>query len=241
MKVESKTSAELIFREIFVEDVYDIRKFPNGFFNTMIDIGSYVGHFSMLARVLQPQAKIIAFEPCKKNYCKLKENVANLNIECSTKALGRGGYLFEQKDEPKRRKKLKAHSIAFANKIDRPSLFKKMFLKPIKSYPLYELVDFNNIEGNYCLKIDCEGGEASLIDDLKAEEIIRKAAHIGMEIHCANEDNAKGERFKIYGLPSLEIYKNWLQKFENTHDIKWTEDDTLPTRGTVVMTKKDIL
>ena len=115
----------------------------------------------------------------------------------------------------------------------------KIFSKSIKTYPLQELVDIKSLGNNYCLKVDCEGGESSLIDDEDAEKIILGAAHVATEIHCAYKGNIKGERFLTIGLPKVEQYLSWLKRFEKTHECKWTEN-ILPIRGTIVMTRKDL-
>lgn len=247
MEIESKESLNLVFQGVVVNDVYDFRKFPPNFFENIIDIGAYVGYFSIFARFLQPKARILAYEPCKRNYHKLVKNTRNLNIQTFRKALGCGDFLSElKKDVSGRYANLPGHAAEFISEKNRKkSLLWRMLAEPIKSFRLQELVNIKDLGDNYCLKIDCEGGEASLIDDEEAEKIIRGAAHAAIEIHCAYKGDKKCERFLAQrylsmGLPRVEQYFSWLKKFENTHMCKWTEEK-FPVRGTIVLTRRGLI
>jgi FkbM family methyltransferase len=227
--VESSVSRELIRREM-MDDVYRVRQFPKNFFSVAVDIGAYVGHFSSFVKALHPRCRVVAFEPCRHNLDRLKRNTAGRDIEIVEKALGDGSILYEQNVEPARPGvDLAGHSIMFTATGNGR--------KEVQSAPLEDLLDGVDLSGNYCLKIDCEGGERVLLENPRAEAIVRGAAHFGMEVHCSFEGNVKGERFLALDLPVAEDWTRWLQQFSKTHRIEWAEDK-LPIRGTVVMTRR---
>lgn len=57
--------------------------------NCILDIGANTGVYSLIAKSLNPSAKVFAFEPVKRIYEKLKENAAlnQFDIHCINKAL----------------------------------------------------------------------------------------------------------------------------------------------------------
>lgn len=59
-----------IIREIFMQDLYDMRMLKSGLPENpvVIDIGANIGLFSMLILSHVPGARIIAFEPMPGNY-----------------------------------------------------------------------------------------------------------------------------------------------------------------------------
>ncbi len=85
---------------VFVDNIYSeekIRPFPG---DTIVDIGAYVGAYSVKAweTYLNHSGKIICIEPCSENLSYLYDNVENIpNIKIIPKAVGdtkRGGTLF---------------------------------------------------------------------------------------------------------------------------------------------------
>jgi FkbM family methyltransferase len=58
--------------------------------NTIIDIGANTGVYSLVAGAVNPQARIISFEPLPENFARLKANVRinNFNIEPQQIAIG---------------------------------------------------------------------------------------------------------------------------------------------------------
>jgi FkbM family methyltransferase len=69
------------FEEIFIENCYDLRLIT---FNPdiILDCGTHIGFFSLLARHTYPEAKIIAFEPNPENIKLIKQqiDINQLNI-----------------------------------------------------------------------------------------------------------------------------------------------------------------
>jgi FkbM family methyltransferase len=76
-------NAAHIFKEIFLDEVYEKRFKPSG---TVIDIGAFVGMFSIKASLTAKE--VIAIEPCPEMYEMLRTNCSNiLNIRLVNKAI----------------------------------------------------------------------------------------------------------------------------------------------------------
>ncbi|MBW4506928.1 MAG: FkbM family methyltransferase [Scytonematopsis contorta HA4267-MV1] len=70
------------FEEIFLENCYDLKLIP---FNpeVILDCGTHIGFFSLLARYTYPEAKIIAFEPNPENIKLIKEQIEINQLDIS--------------------------------------------------------------------------------------------------------------------------------------------------------------
>ena len=55
--------------------------------SAILDIGAYIGEFSILARIKNPHVHIHLFEPNIVNLEQLKKNIIGLNIEASNLAI----------------------------------------------------------------------------------------------------------------------------------------------------------
>src|SRR4030067_1491171 len=67
-----------------------LRFFPPGLIKGVIDLGAHVGAYSLLARMLQPLAEIVAIEPDPQSYSILCANVSSLGVQTIHCALGAG-------------------------------------------------------------------------------------------------------------------------------------------------------
>jgi len=204
MKTNKQRHGMGVVKDIIFKDIYGLRAAPKDSFNFIIDIGAHIGVFSTLSRFLHPNSTIIAIEPCKETYSYLQENVDMLDIQIENIALGDGSPLFFYDV-----KQITGNAFVKENTGD----------YSIPSIQLKDLFQKHNIKetDKYFLKIDCEGGEAVLIDDEKSEKIFREATQIGMEIHFPCLKYKQFEK-----LPTYEQYTKWINKFKDTHYITYS-------------------
>jgi len=187
-------------------DEYRIRHLLTGCCSHIVDIGANIGLFSLFARQICPNVKIISIEPHPEAYNRLCRNISNMNnIKTYNMALGDGSLLYLHN----------AHSRHWNE-----SIFMKNYVSncSVASYRLSDifamcLVPFDS---KYFLKIDTEGGERYLIDHENSETIISSSVQTSMELHFPCRKRPQFSKF-----PSLETYKTWLTKFDNTHDVKY--------------------
>ncbi len=165
------------FKNIFYDDCYGLGKI-DGMVNTILDVGSNLGFFSLAARSRFPSARIHSYEPNPKIQSHLLSNTRGLSIEVHPEAIGAGegwidltadgGSLFARavtSDTGKIKK------TAIANAIDR----------------IGGTVDL--------LKLDCEGGEWELFEH---KEIWRHINRLTMEYHLwANPELDVSEMVKM--------------------------------------------
>ena len=149
-----------------------------------------------MARVLFPKAKIIAIEPARATFEKLKF-FSTWFIDCFQFALGDGkpvcihdrGHLGLNR---------------FYTEAERNWWPKDSYTVP--RFPLGEIVNKFGMAAPCIVKIDCEGGERHLLSDSHSVPILKQAVQICMEIHPG-----------FGGEP--DEWADWLKAFEDSHDF----------------------
>ena len=180
-----------------------IKKYEKEFF--FLDIGANIGIFSLIAKNNKYCKKIIAIEPSKLIYKKLKKNlsskkcvlynlaisnfngVADLSINANHSGVSK---LISKKDK----KKYKSQKVITKN-----YKFFDMIYKKLKPY-------------NLIVKIDVEGHQLSVIKEIKKSKIYNKISI--MYIENENNYNAKKKLQKM--LPKFKLIK--LDKIINFKD-----------------------
>ena len=188
--ISDERSSMSEIRRIIFEDIYHIRQYQEGYFDTIFDIGAHIGVFSLFMRMRHPNAKIIAVEPCRETCKYLRQNLTGLGINIEEIALGDGSQLYFSPREH-------SHSHRF---VSRPN---ENYAVPSMTLP--ELFAKYRPTHRYMLKIDCEGGERSLIGDLKAHEILANAKQISIEVHFGYFEDRL----------SWEEYDEWIRTIPN--------------------------
>jgi FkbM family methyltransferase len=191
------------FGNIIGKDIYKVRGWEIGHFDYIIDIGANVGMFSMLMRMLQPQAKVIAVEPAEEAYPYLDLIAEAFSIDVVKKALGNGSPLYFKK---------------------RTMMLNAMFVEEegddsyeVESITLPELFSqYNIVHGKNCMiKIDCEGGEKYLFGDRETGNILRAAGQVSMEVHFIS----RGTQFDFW--PTWEEIDEWVKDTFTHHTIQY--------------------
>lgn len=186
--------ADYMYNEIVIDDTYGLKKLKN--IKTIVDIGGNLGVFSVYARELFPEARIISIEALYDTYLSLRENTKNHNIEVYNIALGDGSFLFL--------KKCPDHSGANQFKKEESNL-------SIKSKTLREIFEDLKIEKPYMIKIDIEGSEMFLYEDNSCIEILRNCSYFTMEYHNVNMLGYEVNK---------EKWDDWLKTIFNNFNIE---------------------
>jgi FkbM family methyltransferase len=140
-----------------------------GFFDVVLDIGSHVGWTASFFRIFNPSAKIVAFEPCQITFDHLVRNTAGTGIETVKLALGDGSL-----------GEMAMNEIAVSNKF----VVSSEQVGGIKSVRLNEIVEKYALSGKHILmKLNCEGGEASILDHAPSIRALALADAICIEVH----------------------------------------------------------
>ncbi len=81
-------------------DIYQVRRYADNYFHSILDIGANLGIFSVFMRMRHPDATIVAVEPCMETCQYLRQNINMLNIHVQEKAFGNGQpYYFTPRAE----------------------------------------------------------------------------------------------------------------------------------------------
>ena len=117
--------------------------------SAILDIGAYIGEFSILARMNNPHVHIHLFEPNVLNLKQLKKNIIGLNIEASNLAISN-----------------KSEKVLFSNQ----KAVSKIINNQTSDYPSFEVntttLDKYQKEKNIIIrliKIDTEGNEFKIL------------------------------------------------------------------------------
>lgn len=174
---------EIVIREMFVENVYQV--FPGDLQDTgvVVDIGGNIGAFSIF--VAANGAKTVhAFEPDTLNFGVLQQNIAANAMEGvihpHNVGVSREGGTFEL------RQGQGASFIVGAKKIRGDAAHRLPSAKTelVKTISLASVFADSGIP--YCdvLKMDCEGSEYNIMDGATCD-VLNKATYIVMEFHPA--------------------------------------------------------
>jgi FkbM family methyltransferase len=155
-----------IWEEVYFHDCYRLGAVePYRKNEVIVDVGASVGAFCLKAKEHNPQAKIIAFEPCPENIPVLRANAgefasiiqAAVTYEQNLSMLNAvfpnctstGGSIVTNDDAA-----LAAAATDGRYKIDR---------RPIQTFTLERIYDDFKIDRIDILKLDCEGSEFSIL------------------------------------------------------------------------------
>ena len=158
--------------EVWIQEGYTPKGFqikPN---DTVIDIGAHIGSFSVYAARKANNIKVFSYEPDKRNFNRIKENILLNNLENLIKPNLLG---VSSKNETK----------TFYLDYEHPGN-QSLFVKTknpieIKCITLNKIFDSNNIKQCNFLKMDCEGAEFDIL--YSSKNILKKVDKIAMEFH----------------------------------------------------------
>ena len=182
------TNSLLLIKEIIKHDTYELRSLVGSDVRIIVDIGANTGIFSLYARILFPYARIIALEPASLNFLELKKLGESLSIETHKLALGDGSSIQLDCEEGAQAKIIGTGNI--------PTI-------RLENIPLK--FNFDPHE-NIIWKIDCEGGEKFICNNMRAEQVLKQSLQWGLEIHF---DQTKWNNH------NYTIWNKWLDSMHN--------------------------
>ena len=210
------------------EDIYKMNDWQNNYFDVIVDIGANNGIFVLYAGMRHPQARILAYEPCKATYQILQENAWYLNATCFNQALGDGEpLLFHDAGSP------------CSNLFYKPgeSKLQREGSYSVPSRTLTQIFEENAISGRYLIKMDCEGGERFMLNDESCVEIIKASQGFCFEVHFPT---VRGHaKFKTF--PNWHTWNAWINdNFAITHSILYYRSNRRMGHGVYILKNKDI-
>jgi FkbM family methyltransferase len=160
--------------EIFVDDCYvrDITLPPQP---VVIDVGGFIGDFSLYAVKKLNARRVIVCEPSPRNWALLVKNIANNGyedrIEPVNKAVTDGGNVMMNVDAPD---EYQCTVSAYHTS--------EQSLSAVSGISLSQLLLDYAIESVDLLKIDCEGGEYAILESTPAD-VLSRVRNIVFEYH----------------------------------------------------------
>jgi FkbM family methyltransferase len=174
--------------EIFLEDCYvrDLTPLPPN--PVVIDVGGFIGDFSLYAVKRLNARRVIVCEPSPRNWALLLKNIANNGyedrIDPVNKAVTDGGIAMMNIDAPDECQcMVSAYSAS-----EEP-------LTAVPGISLGQLLRDHAVESVDLLKIDCEGGEYAILESTPAD-VLSRIRTIVFEYHDIDGGWAKLESVK---------------------------------------------
>jgi FkbM family methyltransferase len=166
---DAMTLAEILLDDFYVRDL-KLRSNP-----VVIDVGGFIGDFSLYAVKRLNASRVIVCEPSPRNWALLLKNIANNGyegrIEPVNKAVTDGGDVMMNIDAPA---ESQCEVSAYA-----PS---EQPLSAVPGISLSQLLRDHAVENVDLLKIDCEGGEFAILESTPAE-VFSRIRNIVFEYH----------------------------------------------------------
>jgi FkbM family methyltransferase len=177
------TVAEVFLDDCYVRDLTLPHNYP-----VVIDVGGFIGDFSLYAVKRLNARRVIVCEPSPRNWALLLKNIANNGyedrIEPVNKAVTDGGNAMMNIDAPDESQCMV--SAYFPS--EQP-------LSTVSGISLGQLLRDHAVESVDLLKIDCEGGEYAILESTSAD-VLSRIRNIVFEYHDFDGSWAKLESVK---------------------------------------------
>jgi FkbM family methyltransferase len=179
---DAMTLAEILLDDFYVRDL-NLPRNP-----VVIDVGGFIGDFSLYAVKRLNASRVIVCEPSPRNWALLLKNIANNGyegrIEAVNKAVTDGGDAMMNIDAPD---ECQCMVSAYC-----PS---EQPLSAVPGISLGQLLKDHAVEDVDLLKIDCEGGEYAILESTPAD-VFSRIRNIVFEYHQIDGVWAKLESVK---------------------------------------------
>lgn len=182
LKIEVPSALGGIFKEIFMDDFYELKRMKNKINSSSVvfDIGTNAGYFALFVSEKIGPAEIHCFEPFPPNYKLLSSNVRNNTslqekVTLNNKALAAPGVLsidlFFDTSE------LFSPTASIVREFEKANNLVK-----VEAIDLEKYCSDHKVETIDLLKMDCEGAEYDIFLNLRTEFFL-KIKNIYMETH----------------------------------------------------------
>ncbi|MFZ1527965.1 MAG: FkbM family methyltransferase [Ferruginibacter sp.] len=187
-----------VFKEIFMEDVYDIghllkRLPPNP---VVIDIGANAGFFDILLLSKIRSARIFAYEPLPSNTAYIEKVMEKNPFMKQQVSLHQKAVTGTEKDELVLYMEDTEDNQVVASVFDG---FNKENLKKtvLPAISLTKIITENDLQKIDLLKMDCEGSEYDILRN-SAPEILNRARFMSIEVHDVDDKENNFASLKKY-------------------------------------------
>jgi len=215
------------YKWVLVEDVYNFRRFPQNHFDLILDIGAATGMFSILARIMNPRAAVVALEPDSIPFEHLSRNVADLRVNFEKLALGDGGKRYRLLKDRIGRTMFSPYPTEHTDEEVDSARLSDVFYK-------YG----GDLSKKYYIKVDCECGEEWLVDDEASEEILFNAVAVGMKLHFpSTHPDSPGWYNESWAKP-WEFYYDWWTRVFTDHDVSYERSSKKTGYGHLLIDRK---
>ena len=195
-----------VVKWILNKDLYKVQRWPRDYFDYVFDLGAHIGAFSLVTRILNPNAKIIAVEPGTMQQKLLEQNLGLLNVKIVKKAIGDGNKVVYNEIS-------KRLGTSYCLESDKGSIetinFSDLFLSSGCSF-----------DKKYFLKLDCEGCEKYIFFKDKNKELVKQilknSVQITFEVHFASRSSVDKNWLE------WQVYDDWIRNLmSETHEIEY--------------------
>lgn len=195
IKFEVTAALYPVFKEVFMEDVYDINQLASRLPSEglVIDIGANGGFFDCILLSKNPGLKILAYEPLPANVQSLQELVRmNTGLENRLQVFGAAvtGKKIDSLElfiESYSNHSVVASSVAHFDERNKSSI-------RVPTITFQEILLPLQINEVVLLKIDCEGSEYDIFYNTPPE-FIQKIPFISAEVHDLDDDTMNVHHF----------------------------------------------
>ena len=205
-----KTNDNIIINEILNDDIYRLRNIRTDENVNILDIGSHIGIFSLASRLAFPKANIVGYELDEENYILslINNGLNNANIRFFNKAIV----------PPKSSNILPSGRIKHTTR-NRGS-FALLYGNTVDENLDIEYFDSLLDKYYHILKMDIEGGEFPILENINIETL---ASHIGyfiIEFHnnFVKKTGYKPNKFKS----SRQVVREFSKYFDVLHCIVYS-------------------
>ena len=215
-------SAKYLFKEIFVQRRYYRQGFEIRPDDTVVDIGANMGMFVMWSAPQACRGRVIAIEPAQGTFDCLQFNVeANglQNVVALRQAVGNRGERLELIEYPGLN--LVSHEASFplplATRLWNYRRKKSAIRTTAPCVCLEDVMEEHHLEFIHYLKIDCEGGEYTILRSLPSR-CWERIERIALEFHELNSDQNHRELVSCLQKHGFEVQVR--KSFLNYHCFK---------------------
>jgi FkbM family methyltransferase len=165
-----------IVTEVFYDKVYERDFVRLNFNDTVVDIGSNYGVFSLYSQMFNP-ANVYAVEPFKKTFKCMEENLSEYKVTCINKAISdKNGF------EKFMITEVNGNNFSEKNEMEfHPS--EVIGEEIVETITINQLISDYSIQRIDFLKVDCEGGELDLFRTIDKKYLQNNICKIAMEYH----------------------------------------------------------
>jgi len=196
-----------LFEEIYLRRHYPFRSTHAG--PLVIDCGANIGIATMFFKAVAPDARVLAFEPEPTAFRLLEDNIARNgvnDVKCLSVALAaEEGRAMLRVPQP-------AHGGATLRLAEGAGWPETEVATARLSTYISEPVEF--------LKLDVEGAEVEIIDELAEADALRRIANVAIEHHPTGSDD-------LPRLLACLAASGFVYRIATTNDRFWTEQQLL--------------